>query len=113
MPGQYIQLSVADENRDDVGGQISWLVGTRRVLPQRVPTGGKRASARTSAQVGVLAAAAAAGELGVPDPAQQRVVAIDRCDGLVPHIAEWQGEDSRRVDLAVMGDEEDPLAVTG
>src|SRR5665648_109497 len=60
-------LSLVDRNRDCVGGRTSGLVGARWGLAQRVPAGGERAGPRAPAQVGVLAAAAAAAEVGSPD----------------------------------------------
>ena len=81
------------------------------VLAERVARRGVGSGARAAAEVGVLARAAAAVEVGGADLAQQRAVPVEVDKALLADVAQRERQEARRVDLAVVGDEDDPLAV--
>src|SRR5664280_1047224 len=82
-----------------------------RVGAERVARGGERPGSRASTELGVLTGPAGTHERRVPDLSQHGVVAVDLDQTLVPDIPQSQRHESRRVDIAVGSDEDDPLAV--
>src|SRR5690349_16792525 len=72
---------------------------------------GEGAGARSAAEIAVFTASAAAVERAGADRLEQGMVAVDVDDALALHVAERDGQESRRPDVAVMRDEDDALAV--
>jgi hypothetical protein len=87
------------------------LVDARRVLAERVAVDGEGARPGAAAQVGVLAPPAPSLERGPADLAQHLVVAVDLAQGTLAQVPEPERQEPCRVDLAVVRDEQDALAV--
>ena len=64
------------------------LVGAGRVLGERIAGGCVGAGARAAAERPERASPAAAAEVGRPDPAQERVLAIDADELVLSDVAE-------------------------
>src|SRR5450830_813850 len=87
------------------------LVDARRVLAERVAVDSEGPRPRPAAQVGVLAPPAPSLERGPADLAEHLVVAVDLAQGTLAQVPEPERQEPCRVDLAVVRDEQDALAV--
>jgi hypothetical protein len=90
---------------------LGGLVGAGRVLGERIAGGCVGAGTRAAAEFPVGAPPAAAAEVGRPDPAQERLLAVDADDLVVSDVAEREGQEPGRMDLSVVPDEDDPPSV--
>jgi hypothetical protein len=86
-------------------------VGAARILSERVTVSGERPRARAAAEIAPGTCATASLELGGTDLAQQRMVAIDRDDVVLAHVAEFERQEPGRGDRAIVADEDHAATV--
>src|SRR5690606_22921791 len=99
-------------SRGRLGDVSARHVRAGRILGEGVAVHPEGARARSATDLPELARAALAAELvGIAELSEERVVAVDARDALVPHVAAGDGQEAARRDLTDVRDEADALPV--